>query len=473
MSADDDPHEHHDTCAIVLAAGRGTRMGGGALAALPKVLRPLAGRALAAHVLHALAAGGVKRAVVVVPSGELGGQIDSALRADAPPSLSLAFAVQERPTGTADAVLAARAQVDAPQVLVVNGDLGLLNGEQLRPLLDAPLGDALLSVARVEDPTGMGRIVRAGADGRVLRIVEQREASPEEAAIDEVNVGVYRFNAEWLWAALERVPRGANGERYATDVIAEAAERETLRAVTVPMPEGRLNVETRADLLAAEQLARKRAAARLSKGDALFVDPSAVWVDATVEIGAGAVIEPGCHLRGRTRIGAGSRIGPNAVLRDTVVGERCVLESCTVRGSILGDAVEIGPYSTVREGCELGDGTHIGTHAELKNARLGAGVKMGHFSYLGDVEVGAGANIGAGAITCNYDGEQKHRTTIGAGAFIGSDSLLIPPIEIGARARTGAGSVVTKDVPADGNAVGHPARLAGRPRRRRAEEEES
>ena len=473
MSVDDDPHEHHDTCAIVLAAGRGTRMGGDTPAALPKVLRPLAGRALAAHVLHALASGGVKRAVVVIPPDQQGREIEAALRADAPPSLSLAFAVQERPTGTADAVLAARSKVDTAEALVVNGDLGLLSGEQLAPLLEAPAADAVLATATIEDPARMGRILRDPDGERVLGIVEYKDASAEQRAIAEVNVGLYRFNAEWLWAALERVPRGANGERYATDVIAEAAERETLRAVTVPMPEGRLNVETHADLLAAEQLARKRAAARLSKGDALFVDPSAVWVDVTVEIGAGALIEPGCHLRGRTRIGAGSRIGPNAVLRDVVTGESCALESCTIRGSTLGDGVEVGPYSTIREGCELSDGVRIGTHAELKNARLGAGAKVGHFSYLGDVEVGAGANIGAGAITCNYDGEQKHRTTIGAGAFIGSDSLLIPPIEIGARARTGAGSVVTKDVPADGNAVGHPARLAGRPRRRRAEEEES
>lgn len=466
MSADDDPHEHHDICAIVLAAGRGTRMSGGEPSAIPKVLRPLAGRAMAAHVLHALAECGVGRAVAVVPPGEDGEQIASALRADAPPSLGLAFAVQQQPTGTADAVLAAREQLDAPQALVVNGDLGLLAADQLRPLLNAPPSDALLSVARVEDPTGMGRIVRAAEDGRVLRIVEQREASAEEAAIDEVNVGLYRFNAEWLWGALERLECAGGGERYATDVIAQTAAAGTLDAVSVPLPDGRLNIETPQDLFAAERIVRRRTIERLIDGGALVADPDAAWVDATVEVAAGALIEPGCHLRGRTRIGADSRIGPNALLRDTVVGARCVLESCTLRGSILGDAVEVGPYSTVREGCELDDATHIGTHAELKNARLGAGVKMGHFSYLGDVEVGAGANIGAGAITCNYDGEQKHRTLIGAGAFIGSDSLLIPPIEIGARARTGAGSVVTKDVPADGNAVGHPARLAGRPRRR-------
>ena len=474
MSADDDPHEHHDICAIVLAAGRGTRMGGGQPSATPKVLRPLAGRAMAAHILHTLAECGVARAVAVIPPGVRGEQIESALRADAPPSLSLAFAVQQQPTGTADAVLAARAHVSAPRVLVVNGDLGLLSADQLRPLLNAPLGDALLSVAHVENPTGMGRIVRAGEDAqedaRVLRIVEQREASSAEAAIDEVNVGLYRFNAQWLWSALERLECSGRGERYATDVIAQAADAGTLRAVAVPLPDGRLNIETPQDLIAAEQIVRRRTIERLIDGGALITDPNAAWIDATVEVAGGATIEPGCHLRGRTRIGAGSRIGPNALLRDTTVGERCVLESCTVRGSILGDAVEIGPYSTIREGCELGDGTHIGTHAELKNARLGAGVKMGHFSYLGDADVGAGANIGAGAITCNYDGERKHRTTIGAGAFIGSDSLLVAPLELGARARTGAGAVVTKDVPADGNAVGHPARLAGRPRRRGRDE---
>ena len=470
LSADDDPHEHHNICAIVLAAGRGTRMGGGEPSAIPKVLRPLAGRAMAAHILHALAECGVERAVVVIPPGERGEQIESALRADAPPSLGLAFAVQQQPTGTADAVLAARAHVSAPRVLLVNGDLGLLSADQLRPLLNAPLGDALLSVAHVENPTGMGRIVRASEDARVLRIVEQREASSAEAAIDEVNVGVYRFNAEWLWSALERLECAGRGERYATDVIAQAADAGTLRAVAVPLPDGPLNIETPQDLVAAEQIVRRRTIERLIDGGALITDPNATWADATVEVAAGATIEPGCHLRGRTRIGAGSRVGPNAVLRDVVTGENCALESCTIRGSTLGDGVEVGPYSTIREGCELADGVRIGTHAELKNARLGAGVKMGHFSYLGDAEVGAGANIGAGAITCNYNGEQKHRTVIGEGAFIGSDSLLIAPLELGARARTGAGSVVTKDVPADGNAVGHPARLVGRPQRRGRDE---
>ena len=476
MSADDDPHEHRDTCAIVLAAGRGKRMEGDAPSAkpqVPKVLRPLAGRGLAAHVLHALAASGVGRAVVVVSGGEAGRQIEDALQEGAPASLELAFAVQAEPTGTADAVLAARSEADAAEVLVVNGDLGLISEEQIAPLLAAPPAEAVLATAVIEDPAKMGRILRDPVDERVQGIVEHNDASEQQQAIREVNVGLYRFNSAWLWGALERVPKSPKGERYATDVMGEAAERGTLAAVEVPMPDGRLNVETPADLLAAERAIRARVVAQLMRDGALVVDPSAVWIDATVEVGTNSVIEPGCHLRGQTRIGAGSRMGPNAVLHDVAAGESCVLESCTIRGSTLGDRVEVGPYSTIREGCELGKGVRIGTHAELKNARLGPRAKVGHFSYLGDVDVGAGANIGAGAITCNYDGERKHRTTIGEGAFIGSDSLLIPPIEIGDRARTGAGSVVTKDVPADGNAVGHPARLAGRPRRRSAEEDES
>ena len=438
----------------------------------PKVLQPLAGRALAAHALHALAASGVIRAVVAIPPGERGEQIADGLRADAPPSMALSFAVQEKATGTADAVLAAQPHFDAAEALVVNGDLGLLSEAQLRPLLDAPRTTAVLATARLDDPAEMGRILRDPADGRALGIVEHRDATPEQRKINEVNVGIYRFDAGWLWGALTRVPQRESGERYATDVIEEAAELRELAAVEIALPDGRLNIETPQDLIAAERVVRRRTVERLITSGALFVDPSATWVDAAVEVGAGATIEPGCHLRGRTRIGPGSRIGPNAVLRDALVGAECALESCTIRGSTLGDRVEVGPYSTIREGCELSDGVRIGTHAEMKNAQLGSGAKVGHFSYLGDAEVGAEVNIGAGAITCNYDGETKHRTRIGAGAFIGSDSLLIPPIEIGERARTGAGAVVTKDVPADGNAVGHPARLVGGGQRKRRQSEQ-
>ena len=467
MSADDDPHESELSeagdahgasamTAIVLAAGRGLRMGSGT----PKVLQPLAGRPLVGHVLHALREAGVGRAVVVVPPAERGEEIRSGIAEHAPAGLELGFAEQVEATGTADAVRAARSLVGSEDVLVINGDLGLLTADQLAPLVAASGASASLLVARVAEPAAMGRIVRA-EDGRVLGIVESKDATAEQLAIDEVNVGVYRFDAGWLWAALERSACGG-GERYATDVIAAAAAQGRLAAVEVALPDGRLNVETSADLAAAARVVRWRVLERLQRSGALMLDPLSTWADVGVEVAAGAVIEPGSHLRGRTCVGPGSRLGPNVILRDVVVGSECVLESCTISGSRLGDGVEVGPYSTIRAGCELGEGVQIGTHAELKNARLGAEVKVGHFSYVGDAEVGARANIGAGAITCNYDGERKHLTRIGADAFIGSDTLLVAPIEIGDGARTGAGAVVTKDVPAGGNAVGHPARLAGR-----------
>lgn len=194
----------------------------------------------------------------------------------------------------------------------------------------------------------------------------------------------------------------------------------------------------------------------------LVLDPENTYIDPSVRIELGAVIEPGTHLRGNTVIGGGSRIGPNAILRDVQVGQNCVLESCTITESTLGNGVEVGPYSTVRPGCVLGDKVHIGTHAELKNARLGLEVQVGHFSYLGDCEIGEKTNIGAGAITCNYDGEQKHRTTIGKNAFIGSGTKLIAPVSVGDNGYTGAGAVVNKEVPANKMALGVPARIRSR-----------
>ena len=191
-------------------------------------------------------------------------------------------------------------------------------------------------------------------------------------------------------------------------------------------------------------------------------DPKNTYIDASVRIASGVVVEPGVHLRGNTTIGKNSRVGPNAILRDVQVGENCTLESCTISESTLGNGVEVGPYSTVRPGCVIGDQVHIGTHAELKNATLAPKVQVGHFSYLGDCEIGEATNIGAGAISCNYDGEQKHRTVIGNNAFIGSDTLLIAPVSVGNNAITSAGAVVNKDVPDNSKAIGAPARI--RPR---------
>lgn len=468
MSTEDDPPEPdpiHIPTAVVLAAGRGTRMHSDR----PKVLHPLCGRAMAAHVLHALAESEVLRVVVVVPPGESGDAIRAELRDDAPQAMELAFAVQPSPLGTADAVLRARPYVRSNQTLVVNGDLALLSPSQLTPLLRARACNAAVIAAVVDNPARMGRIIRS-PDDRLHEIVEWRDATNEQRAIHEVNVGIYRFDSEFLWNTLGSLCEGSSGmkERYVTDVITIAAARGSALAVGAALPEGRLNVENLLDAADAETAIRRRINRRLLADGVQITDPAATWIDARAQIESRVVIEPGSHIRGRSSVGAGTRIGPAAILEDASVGVGCTLESCTIKNSSLANHVEVGPYSTIRPGCDLADHVHIGTHAELKNVRLGPGVQVGHFSYLGDAKLGAGVNVGAGAITCNFDGERKHQTTIGDHAFIGSDTMLVAPITIGARARTGAGSVVTKDVPADANVVGAPARVtpAGRTTRR-------
>ena len=456
MSSDDDPPESESSphiTAVVLAAGLGKRL----RSDVPKPAFPICGRAMASHVIHALGDAGISKAVAVVPPGERGDLVREALAHDAG-NTDLRFAVQQEPRGTADAVLAARPHVETSHVLVVNGDLPLLTASHVRPLLKAGECDAALATARVNDPARMGRILR-GQDGSLKGIVEWRDASSDERAIDEVNLGFYLFSGDFFWPEIEHIVENANGEAYATDVIPSAVARGSAVAIEVDLGGVRLNVETPADAADAEDVIRKRVIGRLSECGVHIPDRRAVWIDARAIIEPGSVIEPGSHIRGRTTVATRSRIGPNAVVRDSTIGRDCILESCTVRGSILRDEVEVGPYSTIRPGCTIESRAHIGTHAELKESRIGEGVQIGHFSYLGDADVGQRANIGAGAITCNFDGESKHQTVIGEDAFIGSDTMLVAPVVVGARARTGAGAVVTKDVPDDGVAVGHPARL--------------
>ena len=427
---------------------------------VPKPIRRIAGRAMAAHVLHALSDAGVQQTVVVAPPASRGEQIRHVLQADCPAGMTLRFAVQVEPRGTADALLTARQEIHTRYALVVNGDLPLLTTDQLEPVLNAEPVDVTLAAATVGDPAKMGRIVRDQA-GEFNAIVEWNDATAEERQIAEVNLGIYRFRTDFLWPALDHVVQctTSSDESYATDVIPLAVERASADAIEVPLPDGRLNVETPADAADAEDRLRSRITAQLLATGVHLPDRRAVWIDAQAQIAAGATIEPGSHIRGASVIGPNSIVGPNAVIDDSQLGSNCLVESCTIRGSVLDDHVEVGPYSTIRPDCEIGPNVHIGTHAELKAAQIGEGVQIGHFSYIGDATVGARANIGAGAITCNFDGQDKHQTQIGADAFIGCDTMLIAPITIGDRARTGAGAVVNKDVPDAGNAVGHPARL--------------
>jgi len=373
--------------------------------------------------------------------------------------------VQADRLGTGHAVMQARALLEgrAANVLVLYGDMPLLRVETLRALRDRHLASGaaitMMTVVR-DDPQGFGRIVR-DAEGRIQAIVEQAEATPEIAALRELNVGIYTFEAGFLWTHLPQLrPSPRKGEQYLTDLIgmavAEGLPVESLRAAD---PLEVLGINTRVELALAAKTLQRRINEHWMLEGVTFQDPETCYLDSAVVIGRDTVILPNTHLRGQTTIGAGCEIGPNSILEECTIGDRCRVTASVLEEAVMEDESNIGPFGHLRKGARLCRGAHMGNFGEMKNSTLGPGAKMGHFSYLGDATVGADANIGAGTITCNFDGQHKHPTHIGAGAFIGSDTLLVAPVEIGAGAKTGAGSVVTHDVPADSLAYGVPARV--------------
>jgi bifunctional UDP-N-acetylglucosamine pyrophosphorylase/glucosamine-1-phosphate N-acetyltransferase len=422
---------------------------------VPKVLHPLAGRPMIDHVLDALAAAGVERPVVVTGFGAE--QLEEALQGRVP-------SVRQDPQlGTADAVRCGLGRVppEARHVLVTMGDVPLLPGELFQHLLrEQAEGDAAVALlsAHVDDATGYGRIVR-GADGDARAIVEEADADEQTRAINEVNVGAYCFDAAWLRANVGNVPASPSGEYYLTDLVAVAiAGGRRVAVVAAPRAELTTGINDRIGLAAAERLLRLQIAEAHMRNGVTIVDPATTTIDAEVEIAQDARIEPGTILAGATVVAQDAVIGPRTEIRDSRIGPRTRVWVSVVEGSIVAEDVQIGPYAHVRSGCRIGPRCEIMDHAELKNSSLGAGTKQHHFSYLGDAEVGEEVNIGAGAITANFDGEAKHRTVIGDGAFIGVDTLLRAPVTIGPGARTGAGAVVTRDVPAGKTVVGMPAR---------------
>ena len=439
--------------AVVLAAGRGTRM----RSRLPKVLHPVAGRSMVRHVCEAVRAAGCEQIVVVTASAD-----DEVARAVRASVRGARIAEQGEPLGTGHAALAGQAGAgEATRVLILNGDLPLLTERTVRELMQRHDGSASVLTfltAFLEDPTGYGRVLRRM--GKVTGIVEETETDASTRGEPEVNVGLYAADAAWLWPTLEAVQPGPRGEHYLTDIIARAVEHpDGAQAYTIVESAEAQQVNTRVELSRAEQLMRERIRRRLMLEGVTLVDPATTYIDAGVTVGADTTLLPGVHILGESTIGAGCRIGPSAVLRDMRVGDRCEIGGSTLEESSVGDDVSVGPYSHVRPGSTIEPGVHLGNYAEVKASRVGARTQIGHFSYIGDADVGSDVNIGAGTITANYDGVDKHRTRIGDGAFIGSDSMLIAPVEVGARARTAAGSVVTHDVPEGALVVGAPARI--------------
>ncbi len=437
--------------AVVLAAGLGTRM----RSQTPKVLHLLAGRPLLSHVLEAVRGAGARPIVVLSKETEPARAIvgDGAI-----------VALQDPPRGTGDAVRVALEAIPDPsgEAFIVYSDTPLLRAETLRALaeLRAKRGAALaLLSGNIGTANAYGRVVRDGS-GDVARVVEARLATADERRLPESNLGAYAIDLAWLRKAVPRLRANATGEVFLTDLVALATtEGARVAAYCTDDPEEGMGVNTRVELAAAEDVVRRRIRERHMLAGVTFHDPASSFVDADVDIAPDVVIDRGCILEGRTRIGTGTRIGPYAIVRDTRIGERCRVEASVLEGATLEDDVTVGPYSHLRPGAHLEKGVQLGNFGEVKNARLGRGTKMHHFSYVGDAQVGQRVNISAGVITLNYDGVRKHRTEIGDDAFIGSDTLLRAPIKVGARSATGAGSVVTKDVPDDMLAVGVPARI--------------
>jgi bifunctional UDP-N-acetylglucosamine pyrophosphorylase/glucosamine-1-phosphate N-acetyltransferase len=438
---------------------------------LPKVLHPLAGRPMLEYVLDAARA--LEPAALVVVVGEGAGQVQRALGDD------ITYARQAEQLGTGHAVQQARDAVAgrADTVLVLYGDTPLIHPGTLRRMVaehEATGAVATILTFRPADPTGYGRIVRHGHTGRVEAIVEDKQATPEQRTIDEVNSGLLCFRDDWLWSCLNHLERQPGGEYYLTDLIGIAGNGGPagglVAALQASDPLEAMGIDHRAKLARAAAELQRRINERWMLAGVTMIDPKTTYVDAGVEIAPDTVILPNTMLEGATRIGRDCTIGPGSIVRDSTIGDGCRVEMSVVEHAVMEAGSDVGPFGHLRKGAHLGEGTHMGNFGEVKNSYLGPGAKMGHFSYLGDATVGAGANIGAGTITCNYDGRQKHPTVIGEDAFIGSDTMLVAPVEIGNGAKTGAGAVVTRDVPPGQVAYGVPARIKPPPDDGKAEE---
>jgi bifunctional UDP-N-acetylglucosamine pyrophosphorylase/glucosamine-1-phosphate N-acetyltransferase len=427
---------------VILAAGQGTRM----KSDLPKVLHRLAGKSLLGHVIEC--ARSLQPEEIVVVYGHAGEQVRSAF-ADQP---DLRWAEQAQQLGTGHAVQQALPQLrSAEQILILYGDVPLTRPDTLRELIEATRGGFGLLTVDLDDPTGYGRIVR-NEGGRVQCIVEQKDADPEQRTIREVNTGIMcmpRVAAQRWLASLSN--DNAQGEYYLTDVLAMAVSEGFDIQVRQPAdPAEAEGVNNRLQLATLERAWQRRAAEALMLDGLSLRDPARFDLRGSLEHGRDCEIDVNVLVEGRVRLGDRVRVGANCTLRDVSVGDDVeILENCVLEGAAIGPDSRIGPFARLRPGAELTGAAHVGNFVEIKKSVIGRGSKVNHLSYVGDSEIGAGVNVGAGTITCNYDGANKHKTVIGDGAFIGSNTALVAPVTVGAGATIGAGSVITKAAPDD------------------------
>lgn len=452
---------------VVLAAGKGTRM----RSILPKVLHQLAGSPLLSHVLKA-----VEQIPFSYPFAEQDMPITTykpvvvlgheATQVQAAFHERCLYAYQEQQQGTGHAVLAAQPVVDSleplPQtVLVCYGDTPLVRSEVLARVLAEHISQratVTFLTARIDGPSDFGRVVR-DSQGRVCEIVEMKRATEEQKRIQEVNSGVYCFDRTWLWPTLRNLPRNPSGEYYLTDVISIASTQDRGIATVQGTLDETVGINDRVQLASAERLLRQRILERHMYAGVTIVDPATTYIDDEVSIGIDTIIFPGTMITGKTTIGSACNIGPGTTIEQSTIGHRCIVRNSVLEETVLEEDVRVGPFSHCRPRAHLARGVRMGNFGEVKNSYIGAETDMHHFSYIGDATVGEHTNIAAGTITSNFDGKQKHHTTIGEHAFIGCDTILVAPVTIGENAYTGAGAVVTHDVPPNALVVGVPARV--------------
>ena len=444
---------------VILAAGQGTRM----RSKLPKILHPLRGQPMIDYTVNLAMQLSSQPPVLVVGHGAklVHNQVGECVR----------YVLQETRLGTGHALLQAQEllQGRSEAVFVLYGDMPLLTPPTCSRVIESfsqatptpAIAMLTLTIPEGASSMGFGRVER-DAQGRVTGVVEEFQATPEQLRLRELNCGIYCFRADWLWERLPKLPISSKGEYLLTDMVEVAArEGEPIIAVPVDDPDDVLGINDRILLSQAEKILQRRINIELMRGGVTLIDPDTTYVDVGVQVAPDTIIYPNTHLLGDTSIEDDCMIGPNVVLRNTTVGPRCRIVASVLEEASLGADVTVGPFGHLRTDARLDNGVHMGNFGEVKNSYLGPGTKMGHFSYVGDATLGARVNIGAGTVTCNFDGQRKHATIIGDDVFVGSGTMLRAPVVVGAGAKIGAGSVVTHDVPANGLVYGSPARLHG------------
>lgn len=431
---------------LILAAGKGTRM----KSKLPKVLHKVGGKPMLQHVIDAAKKAGSSREVVVIGSGA---EIVKETISD------VEFVLQAEQLGTGHAVLMAKENFSESEgtILILCGDTPLLTGELLKELTTTHNNStcaATVLTANMPDATGYGRIIR-DEGGKFKRIVEEKDATELERAIREVNAGVYCFDVKKLFSALEKVKNdNAQGEYYLPDVLTILMEAgEEIGAFVSEYADETLGINTRIQLAAADRALRMRKERDLMDSGVTIIDPNTTFIDVDVQIGQDTIIYPNTYIEGKTIIGEDCEIGPNIRFSDMIVGNQVKAQFSYCHEAEICDGVTLGPYVHLRPGTKIGGNVKIGNFVEVKNSNIGEGSKLPHLQYIGDTDMGRGVNIGCGTVTCNYDGKQKYRTSIGDNVFIGCNTNLVAPVKIGDGAYIGAGSTITKDVPKDNLAI--------------------